>query len=83
MKISNISHQQEKLQILLRRIRQDKEIRQIELAEKLGVPQSFVSKYESGERRLDILEIRQICKKVGISLEDFVRQLEETLNETK
>lgn len=83
MKISNINHQQEKLQILLRRIRQDKEIRQIELAEKLGVPQSFVSKYESGERRLDILEIRQICKKVGISLEDFVRQLEETLNETK
>lgn len=83
MKISNISHQQEKLQILLRRIRQDKEIRQIELAEKLGVPQSFVSKYESGERRLDILEIRQICKKVGISIDDFVRQLEETLNETK
>ena len=83
MKLSNEDYQREKLQALLKRIRQNKGIRQIQLAEKLGVPQSFVSKYESGDRRLDILEIRQMCKKLGISLEDFVRQLEEALNETK
>ncbi|MDO9129434.1 MAG: helix-turn-helix transcriptional regulator, partial [Anaerolineales bacterium] len=31
-------------------MRQKRGITQVELAEKLGVPQSFVSKYESGER---------------------------------
>ncbi len=83
MKHSKEDAQHEKLQELLRRIRQDKGIRQIELAEKLGVPQSFVSKYESGDRRLDILELRRVCRAVGISLEEFIRKLEEVLNETK
>jgi len=67
----------------LKRIRQDKGIRQVELAEKLGVPQSFISKYESGDRRLDILELRQVCKAVGITLQELIRKLEESLNETK
>lgn len=70
---------QEKLQILLRQIRREANLSQAEVAQRLGLPQSFVSKYELGERRLDVLEIRQICKAVGISLEDFVRKLEEIL----
>jgi transcriptional regulator with XRE-family HTH domain len=45
----------------------------------LGQPQSFVSKYESGERRLDVLELRQVCAVVGVSLADFVRRLERAL----
>jgi len=64
---------------LLRQIRLDAKLRQVDLAERLGQPQSFVSKYESGERRLDILELRSVCKVVGISLEDFVAKLEERL----
>lgn len=83
MKRSSIEIQREKLQALLKRIRQDKGFRQVELAERLGVPQSFVSKYESGDRRLDILEVRQICNVVGISLEEFIRKLEDSLNEAK
>ena len=83
MKYLNRDSELEKLQQLLKRIRQEKEIRQIELAERLGVPQSFISKYESGDRRLDILELRQICNIVGISLEEFIRKLEDSLNETK
>ena len=70
---------QEKLQILLRQIRREANLSQAEVAQRLGLPQSFVSKYELGERRLDVLEIHQICKAVGISLEDFVRKLEEIL----
>lgn len=70
---------QEKLQVLLRQIRREANLSQAEVAQRLGLPQSFVSKYELGERRLDVLEIRQICKAVGISLEDFVRKLEEIL----
>ena len=54
-------------------------MRQVELAHRLGQPQSFVSKYESGERRLDLLQLRQICEAVGISLPDFVKRFEKSL----
>jgi len=64
---------------LLRQIRLDAKLRQVDLAERLGQPQSFVSKYESGERRLDILELRSLCKAVGITLEQFVTKLEQRL----
>jgi transcriptional regulator with XRE-family HTH domain len=46
------------------------------LAKKLGKPQSFVSKYESGARRLDLLELRDVCRAMGISVGDFVRRFE-------
>ena len=83
MKIPNENRQREKFLFLLKEIRQKRGITQVELAEKLGVPQSFVSKYESGERQLNILELRQICQLIGISFDNFVRQLEEKINETK
>ena len=83
MKKSIKENQQGKLQMLLRQVRQDKGIRQVELAEKLRVPQSYISKYESGDRRLDILELRQICDAIGISLKEFIQKLEDSLNETK
>ncbi len=54
-------------------------MRQVEMAQMLRQPQSFVSKYESGERRLDIIEIREICEVIGISLSEFVVKLEECL----
>ncbi|MEK6798675.1 MAG: helix-turn-helix transcriptional regulator [Planctomycetota bacterium] len=61
---------------ILRQMRLDAGLRQADLARKLGEPQSFVSKYESGERRLDVLELRQLCTILGVSLAEFVRQLE-------
>jgi len=70
---------QQKLQGLLREIRADAEITQAKLAARLGVPQSVVSKYESGERRLDVLELRQVCRALGVSLADFVRRLEKDI----
>jgi transcriptional regulator with XRE-family HTH domain len=83
MKHFNIEVQRANLYTLLKKIRQDKGIRQVELAEKLGLPQSFVSKYESGDRRLDVLELRQVCNAIGISLQEFIRELEKSLNEAK
>lgn len=70
---------QKALQLLLRQIRQEGGFRQVDLAEQLGQPQSFISKYESGERRLDILELRRICDATGISLQEFVDKLEDSL----
>ena len=56
-------------------------MRQVDLADRLGQPQSYVSKYEAGERRLDLLELRQVCNVLGISLEAFIRRLESALDE--
>jgi len=83
MKIPDESHQRKQFLDLLKKVRQEKGLRQIELADKLGVPQSFVSKYEAGNRRLDLLELRQICLILGISLEGLVQELEKCLNEAK
>jgi len=67
------------LQRLLRQIRRGAGLRQEDLAQMLGKPQSFVSNYERGERRLDLLELRQICEVVGVPLADFVRRFEEAV----
>jgi transcriptional regulator with XRE-family HTH domain len=66
---------------LLRAARREAGMRQVDLANRLRRPQSYVSKYESGERRLDLLELRQICNALGISLEAFVRKLESAIDE--
>jgi transcriptional regulator with XRE-family HTH domain len=76
---NSYSYQQQRLQDILRQIRRNAKLRQADLAERLGVPQSFVSKYESGERRLDVLEVRQVCNAIGVSLLDFVRLFEDSL----
>lgn len=64
---------------LLRKTREDAGLTQAQLAELLDEPQPFVSRYESGERRVDVLELREICSALGASLTDFVRRLEERL----
>jgi transcriptional regulator with XRE-family HTH domain len=51
---------------LLREHRVDAGLRQVDVADRLQMPQSFVSKYESGERRLDHFEVEQICEAIGI-----------------
>jgi transcriptional regulator with XRE-family HTH domain len=48
-------------------------LRQIDVAEKLDCPQTLASKYELGTRRLDLLELRDVCKVLGVPLSDFVR----------
>lgn len=39
---------------------------QVDLAKRLGRPQSFISKYEKGERRLDVIEFISICDALGV-----------------
>lgn len=59
---------------LARRLRQAREsagLTQTEAAHRLGKPQSFVSKIESGERRIDILELYTIAEVYGKDLSYF------------
>lgn len=67
---------QEKFLQLLRQSRKTAGMTQAELAIKLKVPQSFVSKIESGERRVDLVELHSICEALGISLTEFARNYE-------
>ncbi|MEO8593491.1 MAG: helix-turn-helix transcriptional regulator [Candidatus Solibacter sp.] len=71
--------QQKALLSLLRELRLKAGLRQVDMAEKLRKPQAFVSYYESGARRLDLLELRQICGILGITLQAFVRKFEQQL----
>lgn len=70
---------QECLLKLLRQIRSEADLTQVELADRLDQPQSFVSKYESGDRRMDVVELRRVCSAVGLDLEEFSRRLEEMI----
>ena len=56
---------------LLKETRVAKNLTQADVAKSLGVPQSYVSKYESGERRLDFVETVLVCETLGMSIEDF------------
>ena len=73
--------EQATLQELLKDMRVSAGLRQSDVAKKLGVPQSFVSKYEAGERRLDLIEIKRLCELFGSTLGRFAALLEKKLNE--
>jgi transcriptional regulator with XRE-family HTH domain len=64
---------------LLRQIRHEAGLRQQDLAERLDRPQSYVSKYETGERRLDVLELREVCRVCGVDLAGLSARLEALL----
>jgi transcriptional regulator with XRE-family HTH domain len=55
--------------------RQSQSLTQVQLAEKLGRPQSFVSKYERGERRLDFVEVFEIAEVLRVDVCDLVTEL--------
>ena len=68
---------------LLYQARINSNLRQADLAAKLKVHQSFISKIESGERRIDLIELNQICDALNISLIDFVQTLTKKLHEAQ
>lgn len=63
-----------RLAALLRQVRLDANLTQLQLSEKIGQTQSYVSKYENGEQRLDLIELESVCKATGVSLTDFVER---------
>ncbi len=71
--------QRDRLVTLLREMRVEAGLTQTDLAARVEKDQAYVSRYESGQRRLDVLELREICQAIGITLEEFVKKLEKAL----
>lgn len=63
----------------LRKARRDAGLTQQEVATRLGTTQSFVSKCERGERRVDIVEARAFCKALHVSFTEFVVRFDKQL----
>lgn len=66
---------------LLYRLRINAGLTQTQLADILKVPQSYISKVESGERRIDIIELREVCLALNSNIVEFTIMLEKELNE--
>ena len=65
---------------LLRSTRNDSGMQQAELAAKLSATQTFISKCERGQRRVDIVELATWCEAMGTSLSVFSANLEHALS---
>lgn len=57
----------------MKKARLESELRQIDVAKKMKRPQSYISRVESGEYRLDILEVKAFAKLYNKSIEYFVK----------
>lgn len=57
-------------------------VTQTNLSKALGRSQSFVSDVETGKRRLDVVELRDICKLLHIDLIGFLQKYEARLATT-
>ena len=71
------SAEQRRLVGLLFQMRKEAGLTQAQVAARLGRPQSFVSKYESGERRLDLIELRAVAEALNSTLGRVVRRFEQ------
>lgn len=67
----------------LAQLRDEAGLTQVELATRLTVPQSFVSKIETGERSLRAYELFSYADALGIKADSIVHRLEESLFENK
>jgi transcriptional regulator with XRE-family HTH domain len=64
---------------LLVRARERGKLKQFEVADKLGLPASYLSKVEKGTRRLDVIEFVHIAEALGADPCELVRELQEKI----
>ena len=77
------THEYDALLRLLREVRVANGVTQVELATRLKLTQSQISKCERGEVRLDLVQLRTHCQALGISLPEFVSKFEAKLRPRK
>jgi transcriptional regulator with XRE-family HTH domain len=64
----------------LRKARVEANLTQAQLARRLGETQSFISKVERGERRLDVVELRVFCRALRVPFPAFTHDLDHALS---
>ena len=67
----------------LRTLRTEAGMTQVDLSEALQRPQSYVSDVERGSRRMDLLQLRELCNACGQSLTEFVDEFEQELDQVR
>lgn len=73
---SRFTAQYDRFLTQLKALRTQKGLLQSELAEKLGVPQQYVSRFETGETRMDIVQLWEYCNALGISFTAFCKKMD-------
>jgi transcriptional regulator with XRE-family HTH domain len=72
MQKSQHTRKYEQLLGALRAARKRAGLTQLDVAERLETYASYVSKCESGERRIDVVELAEFCRLYGVKLTDFL-----------
>lgn len=68
------------LRKVLRAARQEAGLTQVDVAQRLSQPQSFVSKYEAGGRRLDLVELLSVCAALNVEIEELIAMFRKELS---
>lgn len=83
MRDSLRSPRQQHLRALLCALRARRGLTQTDVAERLVRPQSFVAKYEGGERRLSVIEFIDVVRALEANPTDVLQQLIKAIEQTK
>jgi len=75
MQKSQHTRQYERLLKALRQARKSAGLTQLDVAERLGSYASYVSKCESGERRIDVVELAEFCRLYGIKVRELLKSV--------
>lgn len=76
---SVFSHEYEIFRRCMIAARKEAKLTQATLAKSLRKPQSFVAKYENGERRLDVIEFLLVARVIGVDPCDILKKVEQRL----
>jgi len=76
VKNSTYTYEYQKFLENLRKARKESGFTQIEVAQKLNQPQSYVSKCESGEKRIDVVELLRFSKIYNKQIEYFIHNID-------
>lgn len=63
----------------LRRVRERAGMTQTQLARVMRKRQTWISDVEVGTRRLDVLELRDLCEALGVNFSNFVKRVDRAL----
>jgi transcriptional regulator with XRE-family HTH domain len=67
------------LREMLRKLREGNGLTQEQFAERLGRPRNYISRYEVGEKMLDVPEVRQLLEALGKPFVEFMKEYDDTL----